>query len=179
MEAAVLKYALNGGTLNQERIIQELTIKYEDLNPDDSDEEITDDSEDSSDDEEALIGKTSKAKKTKNTSKGMTQVDAEKMIKEAVEAALVSTNQKSCSICGKIGHLKADCFSLPKNAEKNGSTSPAWSQRDAPISPTSLEVDCCMEPGLMGPEGEMSLRATVSSVAQMRISVILVQKESK
>ena len=118
MEAAILKYALNGGTLNQEKIIQELTIKYEDLNPDDSDEEITDDSEDLSDDKEALIGKTSKAKKLKNKSKGMTQKDVETMIKEAVDAALVSTNQKSCSVCGKIGHLKADCFTLPENAEK-------------------------------------------------------------
>ena len=118
MEAAILKYALNGGTLNQEKIIQELTIKYEDLNPDDSDEEITDDSEDSSDDEEALIGKTSKAKKSKKTSKGMTQKDVETMVKEAVKAALVSTSQKICSVCGKIGHLKADCFTLPENAEK-------------------------------------------------------------
>ena len=70
MEAAVLKYALNGGTLNQERIIQELTIKFEELNPDDSDEEITDDSEDSSDDKEALIGETLKAKKSKIRQRG-------------------------------------------------------------------------------------------------------------
>ena len=48
----------------------------------------------------------------------MTQKDVETMVKEAVEAALVLTNQKSCSVCGKIGHLKADCFTLPENAEK-------------------------------------------------------------